>query len=229
MLILISGNTMAFEENSLPVAPGFHDIKVATSGVTIDVSLAIPENLDVNAPLVLVLHYAGQPTAFYGRPLLEHLIWPRLGRLNAIFVAPTSVGGDWRQSQNVKAIFELLEIVEKQFQTDPSRRAVTGFSMGAIGAWHMQAINDGYFSAAIPIAGYPQETVEQVATPTYAIMSNADKVFALEPFERLIATLRGGGAVIESEIVSGVDHYDLSGFSEAVARAAHWLGELWSR
>ena len=210
---------------ALPVTPGIHDIKLDTSVGEVYVSLAVPEVAQFeNLPLVLVLHYAGQPTPYYGRPLLEYLMLPAFEQTKAIFVAPTSVGGDWKQANNLTMVFELIDMLEEQFQTDKARRIVAGYSMGAIGTWHLACEKPGYFSAAIPIAGFPQRLPE-CATPIYTVVSDSDEVFSFQNFEQNLQAphdikLRYG-------VVNGAGHYDISAFTTVLKDAVKWLNDMW--
>lgn len=222
---------MAIDKQHFPQHAGFHDLQFTSAMGAMDLSLFLPATVNADTPLILVLHYAGQPTRYYGRPLLETLIQPAFAEVEdspqALFVAPTSLGGDWRTKENMHAVFEMLEAVENHYATNPSRRVVTGYSMGAVGSWHLQSEKAGFFAAAIPIAGYPTRSGVACHSPVYAIMSNADEVFALAPFEQLTSTLEEQNAPIATEIVEGVGHYNIGGFQDAVSNAARWLSQLW--
>lgn len=218
---------MAEDGQIFPETAGFHDIGFVASVGEVDISLAIPKKTSVNTALVLVLHYAGQPTRFYGRPLLENLILPSFNGVEAIFVAPTSLGGDWREPHNITAVFEIMNELEKYYGTNIKRRVVTGYSMGAVGSWLMPIEQAGYFSAAIPIAGYPIRAPLDCQTPSYAIMSDKDEVFALEPFQILIDELQKKECPVKAEIISGAGHYDIGAFQSALSNAVAWLGDMW--
>lgn len=232
MIIFVWVNDgMATNEQMFPQENGFHDFQFTSSVGEMDVSLFLPPTINGNTPLILVLHYAGQPSRYYGRPLLENLLVPAFADTKemppAIFVAPTSVGGDWQAKNNVIAVFEIFKALENHYGTNLSRRVVTGYSMGAVGSWHMQSENPGFFSAAIPIAGYPMRSSVTCNSPIYAIMSNADEIFAVAPFEELIATLKEQKTPIFAEIIEGAGHYDIGGFQGAVGNAARWLSKQW--
>ena len=212
---------------ALPNTPGIHDIKLETSVGEVYVTLSVPELAgDEVIPLVLVLHYAGQPTPHYGRPLIEYLMLPAFEQTKAIFVAPTSLGGDWKQADNRTAIFEMLETLEQEFHTDETRRVVAGYSMGAIGTWHLACENPDYFQAAIPIAGFPQ-ALPECKTPIYTILSDSDEVFSFQNFEQT----KDNSAGLERPlgVVKGAGHYDITAFTSALKDAVIWLEELWKR
>ena len=212
----------------LPLDAGVTDLVFDTSASQrMNYSLSIPEELSSTTPLILVLHYAGQPTAYYGRPLLEQLIQPALSDLNAVYVVPTSLGGDWTTPDNSAAVFELLESIQAHYHTDPTRRVVTGYSMGGIGTWYLQSLRPGYFSAAIPIAGFRSFPAEQCQTPIAMLHSSDDEIFPLSKLEPLIHGLRDEDCPVESHIISGVTHFNIAGYHDVLKTQVNWLRALW--
>lgn len=227
----MTGNIMAGDTQKFPQNAGFHDFQFKSSVGEMDLSLVLPAQINSATSLILVLHYAGQPTRFYGRPLLENLVAPAFSTVesefSAIFVAPTSLGGDWRAPDNIVAVFEAINELEQHYGTNPARRVVTGYSMGAVGSWFLQSEKPGFFSGAIPIAGYPTSAAVDCQIPVYAIMSDADEVFPLAPFQNLVETLQQNDCPVSSQIISGIGHYDIGGFQTAVSNAASWLAKMW--
>ena len=68
-------------------------------------------------------------------------------------------------------VLEAIEAVQKQYQIDPDRIVLWGFSMGGAGAWHLAAHYPDRWVAASPGAGFAETAryqslnVEQVPTP----------------------------------------------------------------
>jgi predicted peptidase len=180
-------------------------------------------------PLVLVLHYGGEVTPYYGRPLLEQLYVPALGDLEAIMVAPESLGHDWRDPQNESALRELLQHVHEAYPIDTSRRVVSGYSMGAIGTWHLLAAMPGYFSAAIPISGVPTFAVNECPTPVYAIHSAADTLFDVAGLRAVADTLKDAGCEIQLTVIDKVDHFNVPAFATPLKKCGEWLRGVWRR
>ena len=80
-----------------PTRPGTHDVVLETSaGELARCTVHVPETPAAAAPLVLVLHYGGEPSGFYGRPLLEMLATGAWRELGAVLVAPVAAGGAQR-------------------------------------------------------------------------------------------------------------------------------------
>lgn len=98
--------------------------------------------------LVLTLHGAGvegigQAACFSAKPAL-------------ITAAPTNrrtFGFDWEDWGRMDAM-EVLDLVEKEFQTDPRRTYLTGHSMGGHGTWYLGANYPSRFAAIGPSAGW---------------------------------------------------------------------------
>lgn len=98
--------------------------------------------------LVLTLHGAaveaiGQANAYSSHPGIH-------------IVAPTNrrpYGFDWEDWGRLDAI-EVLELTQKELNTDPRRTYLTGHSMGGHGAWQVGAHYPDRFAAIAPSAGW---------------------------------------------------------------------------
>lgn len=215
------------EIDELPSGAGIHDCRMRlASGAELRYTLRLPPAAS-GAPLVLVLHYGGTITPYYGRPLLEGLVVPALQSVNAVMVAPEALGGDWTSAANEAALLELVAAIERGHATDPARRLITGYSLGAIGTWHLIARHPTLFAAAIPIAGAPPATIAILETPVYAIHSDADLLFSLAAVRAQVETLPAAGARVTLAVMNGIDHYDVFAARPALSDAAAWLERQW--
>ena len=216
IIILSSPLLIAEATMELPDSSGIHDLKIETSVGVVDVTLSIPKVLDDSSALVLVLHYAGQPTPFYGRPLVEFLAAPAFAEMSPVLFAPTSLGGDWKQAHNVTAVLELLELISSRYSLDKTRRIVTGYSMGAIGSWYLSSQRPDLFSAALPVAGFPVP-LPDCAIPTHVILSRNDEIFPVEKFLQEIE--RHQDTKLKHSLIDGAGHYDISAFTVPLKNA----------
>lgn len=210
---------------ALPELPGLHDRELELpSGRRVRCTLALPAGVPRAAPLVLCLHYGGEPSGYYGRPLLEHLLLPAWRALGAVMLAPVSVGGDWTTPENTTNALELVRLVEQAYACATSRRILAGYSLGAIGTWHLLSRAPGYFAAAVPMAG-PPPPAEPGLTPVRALNSTADRLFPSAATVAALERLRERGADAACTLIEGVDHHDFGGFGAALASLLPWLCE----
>ena len=205
--------------------PGLHDRELELpSGRRVRCTLALPAGISRGAPLVLCLHYGGEPRGYYGRPLLEHLLLPAWRALGAVMLAPVSAGGDWTTPDNTSNALEVASFVEQAYACAANRRIVAGYSLGAIGAWHLLSHAPAHFAAAVPMAGPPPLT-EPGATPGRALNSTADRLFPSAATVAALEDLRERGADAACTLIQGFEHHDFGGFSAALASLLPWLCE----
>ena len=212
----------------LPTAAGLHDVTLALDGLAVKATLQIPP-APRNAPLVLVLHYGGTPQGFYGRALVENLFAPAWHTLGAVIVAPVSQGGDWTTPSNLDAVLRLLAAIEANYGCERQRRVVAGYSLGAIGSWHLIAQVPDYFSAAVPIAGRAPSALPATQTPCYVLHSHADELFPASEVQLRLTEMAENGREVHSQFLSGVGHFDFGAYREALESIAAWLPVVWSR
>jgi dipeptidyl aminopeptidase/acylaminoacyl peptidase len=211
------------------LGPGVHSLSLRRAGEpTIHYAISVPANYSPSAhvPLVLALHYGGNP-AGAGRGVLEILVRPALAELGAIIVAPDSLGGGWDSAENERAVTLLLDTILATYSIDAKKVLVTGFSMGGSGTWHFAAKYPERFSAAVPVAGRPPASIQGWRLPVLAIHSRNDEVVPIGPTETRIAELRKSGGRAELITLSGITHYETNRFVEGLSRAVPWLKEIW--
>ncbi len=212
-----------------PASAGIHDIefKQAQGRVaryTLSVPAAAPA--DGRRPLVMILHYAGTPTRYYGRPLLEYLFEPALRELAPVCIAPEAINGQWHTEDNEALVMALLEGASHAYGVTPARSVIGGYSMGAIGTWHFIEHYPTRFSAALPVAGYPNRDFD-CTVPVHAFHSASDELFPLAPLEARVASLTADGRPITLTTATVNGHYDVNGYRGALDAAPAWLAKVW--
>jgi predicted peptidase len=215
-----------------PSAPGLYNLKLLrVDGPTIRYAIDIPSNYSSSTPvpLILALHFGvrGGDAIGAGRDMLLILIRPALADLGAIIVAPDSVRGDWGSPENEKAVNALLEMVLAHYAIDKAKIAVTGYSMGGQGSWHLAEKFPDRFTAAIPVAGRPPASAAGWRLPVLAIHSRDDQVAPFDPTEARIAELQKAGVNAKLVALTGITHYETSRFRDALREAVPWLREVW--
>lgn len=216
-----------------PMAPGLHHLTLPqANGPTISYAISIPAGYSPAkpVPLLLALHFGvgGGDALGAGGDVVDILIGPAFAELGAIIVAPDSVRGNWSTPENEKAVNALLDMVTARYAIDPKKIAVTGYSMGGAGSWHFAEKFPERFSAAIPVAGTPPPSSAGWRLPVLAIHSRDDQVSPIGPTEARIAELQKTGRNAKLIAITGITHYEMGRFVEAVQQAVPWLRELWT-
>jgi poly(3-hydroxybutyrate) depolymerase len=180
-------------------------------------------------PLILALHYGGPVTPTTGRDFAEMLILPAMKDLGAVILVPNCPGRGWTDPISEDAVLKLVAAARKKYAIDERRVAVTGFSMGAIGAYRLAARHPELFTAAIPVSGMPSsgdlESLRDM--PLFVIHSDGDEVFPMDEAGPAFETLRRDHPDVTIEIVPGLSHYRTADFVPALKKAALWLRKVW--
>ena len=213
---------------ALPQEAGMYKLTLANG---LRYTLSLPEGYDRNAswPLVLALHYGGQVTPWYGRGMLEVLVEPALHDLQPIIVAPDARHGTWGSDAAEADVLALLDDMTANYPIAQEKTLITGFSMGAMGTWHLAARNQDRFAAAIPNAGQPQSNTLQTVweIPLYVINSEADEVITIGATETAVKELQAQGADVTFVTVPNLSHYAMVQFVPLLQEAVPWLEQHW--
>jgi predicted peptidase len=214
------------------LAPGLHELTLARAGEPgVGYAISIPTTYSPStpAPLILALHFGigNRDSTGVGADLVKGLIGPALVGLGAIIVAPDSVRGNWSTSENEKAVNALLDMIMADYAIDKKRVAVTGYSMGGTGSWHLAEKFPERFSAAIPIASRPPASAAGWRLPVLAIHSRDDQVVPFDPAAARIAELQKVGVNAKLIALTGLAHYDVGRFRDPLGQAVPWLREVW--
>lgn len=209
-------------------SPGTHDeVLTQSGGPPIHYAIAVPRGYHGQpVPLVLALHFGGDPQGA-GRAMLDILIGPALGGLDALIVAPDSLGGGWSNAANEQAVNALLAAVEKSYAIDRKKVIVTGFSMGGQGTWYWANKYPDRFAAAIPISGTPTAASDAWTLPVFAVHSRDDRVQPIGPTEQRIGELKARGVNAQIVVLQGIQHFETYRFVDGLRRAVPWVQEIW--
>ena len=90
-----------------PSTPGLYHLTTQAEGHTVSYTLRIPAGYDGHTalPVILCLHFGGQPTELYGGRFLGLIPVPGLGSLSAMLVAPTTHQQGWATPTGEAAAF----------------------------------------------------------------------------------------------------------------------------
>ncbi|MDF1665780.1 MAG: alpha/beta fold hydrolase [Planctomycetota bacterium] len=211
---------------------GLHKETGALSdGTTVRYTVLVPKGYKAGKkgqkklPLVLALHYGGRVTPFYGAGLVKGLIGPAFKKLNAIIVAPDSLGFGWRGGKDEKYVLALLAGIEKAYSVDKKREIVSGFSMGGMGSWYFAGKYPKRFSAMVAVAGRPLS--KNIKIPVFAIHSKIDKVVPFAPTEAWMNELKKKGHNAKLLVLEDLKHYEVSKYIPATKKSVAWILKVW--
>lgn len=193
-------------------------------------TIAAPRDLrdDDPRPLVLALHPGGGSR---GGPFLYQIVEPALRDWGAIIVAPDSPGRRWSVESAQQSVLFLLDDVLERYPIDRDRMLVTGFSMGGSGTWFMATHHPEHFSGAIPIASAPGENPldELGSMPVHIIHSADDERVPVGPAREAADTLAKRNHPVEYTELTGIGHYAMGDYVDALRKAGIWVREQWGK
>lgn len=190
--------------------------------------LEIPEPQEGSLSLVLALHYAfpdPKPEPYTGGRLLDALR-PGLTELNAILLAPDSLGGRWTEPANEEMAVSLVRSVIQAYPVDPKRVLITGFSRGGEGTWHIGSRHQDLYTGAIPIAA-PVAGGDSWSIPVYCIHAECDEIVSFRAAKEHCEKLNANGAKIEFRAVPDFTHYQTAAYAPHLAEGVRWMMRQW--
>ena len=185
--------------------------------ITIPYRIYIPFNYDPDKkyPLLLNLHGAGNRGSdnkrhllFINRPLSN----PALSVDEAIILYPHCalenkwVHTNWYagsydleqvpESEELKAVLEILEQVGKTYSIDPDRIYLTGYSMGGYGTWNLLMNHPDMFAGAVPMCSGGDPTKANIIKdiPIWAVHGALDSTVPVEGTRLMAKALQAAGA-----------------------------------
>ena len=226
-------DTSSGSPQAYPSTPGLYNLTTRVDGHPVYYTLRIPAGYDghTTLPVILCLHFGGQPTEFYGGRFLGLIAIPGLGSLSALLVAPTTHQSGWATPTGEAAAFAALAEVEQHLAVDTRRRVVMGYSMGGSGTWHIAAKFRSHFVAAIPMAGTPRQTALDTLRdlPLYVIHSEADQRVPIEDDAQAVAHLQALGAPVEFARLPSGDHFEYRLVIAELRNVCSWLETVWQQ
>ena len=213
---------------------------------TLPYRIYIPFNYDPNKkyPLLLNLHGAGNRGSdnkrhllFINRPLSN----PELSVDEAIILYPHCplenkwVHTNWYagsydleqvpESEELKAVLEVLAQVRENYSVDPNRIYLTGYSMGGYGTWTLLMNHPDLFAAAVPMcgAGDPNKAGVIKDIPIWAIHGAKDPIVPVKGSRDMAAALEKAGATnFRYTELPEVEH-DAWNYTFNTPEIFHWL------
>ncbi len=226
-LVMASGSVNLAQENT----PLLFKITELKNGLKLRYSLYLPRQFSPSEsyPLAVALHYGGKVTPFFSKDFMTSLVAPALQDLGAIIVAPDCPAREWTNSVSEAAVLELILIVMEEYNIDPDRILILGYSMGGLGTWYMAARHPDLFSAAIPISapGNLDSMPVLKDVPLYIIHGEQDELFSFAGVKKLYQKQEAAGAEIELKIIKGASHNQLHRFITPLKATIPWIRKVW--
>lgn len=114
-----------------------------------------PDNLPENPPLVIYLHSSA---CMWNRalrdPLPAYITDNTITNVQAVVCVPQLCGDYgmyWRQE--IESVDALIESVIEEYDVDPNRIVLAGYSLGGIGVWDLAAYTPGRYSRILSVCG----------------------------------------------------------------------------
>jgi poly(3-hydroxybutyrate) depolymerase len=214
----------------LPQSPGLYELSLKAGQDRF--ALSIPDGYErtSSSSFIFMLHWGGPAQPYRGEAILSGLALPALGSLGAIMAAPDCPDQSWTTERSENTILELMDSLQRFYSIDPDRCLITGYSMGAIGTWHMAASYQERFAAALPIAATPPQVTTRTTwrIPIYVIHSTHDEVFPLKATQQVVEQLHSQKVAIELRVVQGITHFNVGGFIKPLKDTVPWIQRVWS-
>lgn len=194
-------------------------------------SISIPDRGDQagRAPLILALHWGVEIYPFVSHDFLAGFVQPDMGDSGACIIAPDRRSDTWDDPEQEATLLQMVDRAVSQLGLDPRRVAITGYSMGGIGSWHIAARHAHLFSALIPIACNPPASAMNASwqIPIYVIHGEQDELFPLSETRRCVEELEKQGVPIRIRVVEQATHFAAHLYVDALRKAVSWVGSIW--
>ena len=213
----------------LALSSGIHLQKFAGQYSTI----YIPHRytLGEKVPLVLLLHWGGKKYRYVGREILELFGLPVFSEMEAVIIAPDRKRRHWATPKSLKDLENLVEFMDQNFNLDPNRRVVTGFSEGGLGVWYLGAENPSLFACGVSSASPIPDHIDGTTWtfPVFSLHGQFDELIPHDVNFTRAQELKNAGAPVEFETIEGAMHADLRRYSSAARKVTAWVKKVWEQ
>ena len=211
---------------SFPDVQTIFDKKVfeASDGYKLNYRIYLPEDYsaDKEYPLLLFFHGAGEKGNDNESQLktgVQNMFSYSIGKVaDSIVIAPQCplldpdtakwvnvpnwVDGcnystdEIAESQQMKAVVELLDHIRENYSTDESRWYVTGLSMGGFATWDMIVRHPELWAAAVPVCGGGDYRKAEVIKdmPIWTFHGDQDPTVPYTGTEKIVESLKAAGS-----------------------------------
>jgi predicted peptidase len=174
-----------------------------------------PEN---PVPVIVFLHGAGE-AGTDGRTTTQVGLGPGVRARETTFpflvVFPQAqdrvpaTHGSWLPGQpDADRALAILEAVQREYRTDPSRVYLTGISVGATGVWHLAAGHPDRWAAIVPVCGLGPVTKASAVNdiPCWCFHGVDDGSVSVQHSRNMVEAIRAAGGSPRFTEYAGVGH-----------------------
>ena len=189
--------------------------------------LVLPETYDETKsyPMIVFLHGAGERGNDNELQLFHCVQYLADTLPECIIVAPQCpVNNQWvdtpwangaysidkvPESNELKAVIELLDALQEEFNVDSDRIYASGLSMGGFGAWDLMMRHNDYFAAGVLVCGGGDPSQAEVLkdTPLFVFHGDADDAVPVSGSRDTVQAIRdAGGELVQYVEYPGKGH-----------------------
>ena len=189
--------------------------------------LVLPETYDETKsyPMIVFLHGAGERGNDNELQLFHCVQYLADTLPECIIVAPQCpVNNQWvdtpwangaysidavPESNELKAVIELLDALQEEFNVDADRIYASGLSMGGFGAWDLMMRHNDYFAAGVLVCGGgdPSQAEALKDTPLFVFHGDADDAVPVSGSRDTVQAIRdAGGELVQYVEYPGKGH-----------------------
>lgn len=189
--------------------------------------LVLPETYDETKsyPMIVFLHGAGERGNDNELQLFHCVQYLADTLPECIIVAPQCpVNNQWvdtpwangaysidkvPESNELKAVIELLDALQEEFNVDSDRIYASGLSMGGFGAWDLMMRHNDYFAAGVLVCGGgdPSQAEALKDTPLFVFHGDADDAVPVSGSRDTVQAIRdAGGELVQYVEYPGKGH-----------------------
>ena len=185
--------------------------------------------LGEKVPLVMLLHWGGKKYRYIGRDILEVFGLPVFSEMEAVIIAPDRKRRHWTSAKSLKDLENLVEFMDQNFNLDPDRRVVAGYSEGGLGVWYLGTENPSLFPCGVSIASPIPDNIDSSkwTFPVFSLHGQFDELIPHGVNFTRAQEMKNAGAPVEFETVEGAMHADVRNYITAAGKVRSWVKSVW--
>jgi predicted peptidase len=229
---ILLASLILFTAGAMNAETGFLHRAVTVEGMTYRYVVYVPAEWTAAKkwPVILFLHGSiekGDDGVAQSKVCIGRLVKMKPERFPAIIVMPQCrMDGSWETDRMQVQALAALDYSSKEFNGDPERTYLTGFSMGGYGTWNIASKHPGRFAALVVVSGGivwpPSEAIREpdpkanpyVRTarkvahiPVWIFHGDADQNVPFTESGRMVAALKALKADVRFTEYKGLAHF----------------------